>query len=167
MSTLIKWKEPQSVVDWDRHEKMVPQVKILRLFAKYTLILSMPLLLSTWFWAPSVLVTALLGLFFTGCVYPALLYCQCLPRRLERQNEIGDEKICQRVGHVCNVSFKWSNIRAYTIVDHPALLEIRCLHLTVRNYKWEGAFDFNFSPNDVDEQRLREIMDEQLTKSLL
>ena len=162
MSTLIKWEEPQSVIDHEWQNKYVPQVKtIQRICFTTTLILSVPLLWVTFTWARSELGYTLLGLVTTGCLLPAGLWFKIWPYKLGRRCEIGSEKIHKLYGSVkywgydvC--PFKWREVQKYEFLAHPHLPQVRCLIFSLKGSKPDAVF--NFSLEEVDEQQLQAIL---------
>jgi hypothetical protein len=77
MTTLMKWEEPQSVIDFEWRSKYAPQIKaIQRTGIVSTVILGVPLIWVTFHWAPSAIGYTLFGLVGAGLVFPFSLLGQ-------------------------------------------------------------------------------------------
>lgn len=166
MAVLVTWTEPRSVVDWEWRNKIVPLLKFMAgIFVKWTLILSVPLLLGTVFWARFAVVPALLGLICTGIIFPIYISSVFLFYKLKRQCEIGDKVLCRRLGRVgyYGSPFTWPEVDSYRFLDHPALPQVRCLAFKLKKRKSEVTFNFN--PDEVEEQQLQSILLQQRGES--
>jgi len=182
MSTLIKWEEPQSVIDFEWQNKYAPQIKaIWRTCVVTTLILSVPALSVVFLWARFALYSTILGLIGTGFIFP----CISLPLWLYKfgsRCRIGEKVLSRSCGPdnyflsgYDGRPFKWTEIQKYEFVDHPDLPEIRRLVFSLKarrdeaffNKRYERKAIFNFTPEEVSEQQLQAILHEHLARKTL
>lgn len=177
MSTLMKWEEPQSVVDFEWQNKDSPQIKaIWRTCVVTTLILGVPALSTVFLLAHFALYSTILGLVGTGVILPGISFPLWI-RKFGRRCQIGDRVLSKSFGpdnyYLSGFEvrpFKWAEIQEYKFDDHPDLPEIRRLIFSLKVRKDEAFFNkeykrkaiFNFAPGEVNEQELEAILREHM-----
>jgi hypothetical protein len=160
MATLLKWKQPKAVEQEEWCEAGPQMKQMLRCWFKWWIPLA-PLTVylvsridptSTWRTAQCLAEGIL--------VFPLWFYAMIrLQRLMSTWYEIGDKMIVGRSGSSSR-GYRWSQVEAFRISSRDDLPGIRFFEFKVKGLKRWNRWGFN--PSEVDESRLRAILDEHL-----
>ena len=160
MADLLKWKEPRAVSIWEfKHEGIPEIINLFRLFWKWSLILGLPVLSAAWIWLPAGIPAAARGLLVCCIVVPSIpLFQLWLTSRFRTVQCIVDKRGLTRQGLDYAQRYPWKQIEAYEFQDYPNVPDVRMLTIRVHQRRRRQERNFRFSPIEVDERRLAELL---------
>jgi len=163
MAALLKWKEPHAVADYELKHEGIPEFKnLFRISAKWSFLLALIVLPSTWYWLREGFFPALFVLLLCSTALPAFFVAQVwLGYKLGVQCSIHKKGIMRAFGNKARLYF-WKEIESYRFVDYPHVLNVRDLIITLHQKNRRFERNFRFDPHEINEQQLAELLREYL-----
>lgn len=166
MAHLLQWKEPRSVGEWEwKNKGFAESRKVFFMFVKWSFLIGIPVLIATHIWLPEGFWPVLYRLLTTVTVIPLIIVLPVwLGHRLGKQCFVTKKGLIVTYADKAQL-YWWKEIESYNFADFTPVSGVRVLKVKVQRQRREIEREFRFSPQDVSESQIEELMRQHLPRT--
>lgn len=162
----LEWTEPVAVRQWEWQTQNLPVTKkLFRLFAQWSLLLSVPAFVFVYQVAPTELAHTTIAFLALAILQPLHVVAHLWIQRKDTVRYSVEGKGLRRRASGGAVLYHWKNVESYQILRHPHVEGIRVLELKMRRFRRVRRWSFN--PSQVCEQELVRAIQKHLPERTL